>query len=68
MEDQSAARKQAGELAKLQDFFPPGARDVTASPLGRASRNQGQVTPPPRPQTPDRKPCVLESPTHDKSG
>lgn len=34
--------KQAGELAKLQDFFPPGARDVTASPLGRAPRT---VTP-----------------------
>jgi len=37
-EAQLPARKQAGELAKLQDFFPPGARDVTASPLGRASR------------------------------
>ena len=38
--------KQAGELAKLQDFFPPGARDVTASPLGRAPRNQGAAPPP----------------------
>ena len=50
MEMEPAKKKQASELSKLQDFFPPGARDVTASPLGRGPDRRAPGSSPQRPK------------------